>query len=178
MRLSLTFVIVVGFVDAIALTFVMTASVHFMVLPDQPGDVLTLYPPPSLYSRSTQREVDGSYVIRSSPVKLPLIHDAFCVVVFVMSQYPSALMFAVDVVMYELGRRELFTLQDHRPVRNIILEKSGFGLMGMGVLSTCGKAAVNDRAAKAKAHRGMRNNDISPTAFYGHAQVVPNIYGS
>ena len=111
---------------------------------------------------SIQREVDGSYVIRSSPVKLLLIHDAVCVVVFVMSQYPSALMLAVDVVTYELGRRELFVLQDHEPVRNIILEKSGFGVMGIGVLSTCEKAAVDDRAAKAKAHRGTRKKDISP----------------
>lgn len=115
--------------------------------------------------------------MRSSPVKLLLIHDAFCVVVFVISQYPSELMFAVDVVTYELGRRALFVLQDHRPVRNIILEKSGFGVMGIGVLSTCDKAPVDDRTAKAKAHRGMRKNDINPTAFYGHAKVVPNVYG-
>lgn len=115
--------------------------------------------------------------MRSSPVKLLLIHGAFCVVVFVMSQYPSVPMFAVDVVRYELGRRELFVLQDHRPVRNIILEKSGLGVLGIGVLSTCDRAAVDDRTAKAKAHRATRKNDISPTAFYGHAAVVLNVYG-
>jgi hypothetical protein len=39
---SLTFVIVVGFVAAVALDLVMTWSVHTIVFPDQPGDVLTL----------------------------------------------------------------------------------------------------------------------------------------
>jgi hypothetical protein len=39
---SLTFVIVVGFVEAVALVFVMTMSVQTMLFPDHPGDVLTL----------------------------------------------------------------------------------------------------------------------------------------
>jgi len=38
----LTFVMIVGLVEAVALTFVITASVQVMVLPFQPGDVLTL----------------------------------------------------------------------------------------------------------------------------------------
>lgn len=38
----LTFVIVVGFVEAVAFVLVITMSVHVMVLPFQPGDVLTL----------------------------------------------------------------------------------------------------------------------------------------
>ena len=38
----LTFVMMVGLVEAVALTFVITASVQVMVLPFQPGEVLTL----------------------------------------------------------------------------------------------------------------------------------------
>lgn len=41
-RVPLTFVIVVGFVLAVAFVFVMTMSVHTIVFPVQPGDVLTL----------------------------------------------------------------------------------------------------------------------------------------
>jgi hypothetical protein len=42
---SLSFVIVVGLVLAVAFVLVITASVHVIELPFQPGDVLTLYPP-------------------------------------------------------------------------------------------------------------------------------------
>ena len=38
----LTFVMMVGLVEAVALTFVITASVQVMLLPFQPEEVLTL----------------------------------------------------------------------------------------------------------------------------------------
>lgn len=41
-RALLTLVIVVGFVLAVAFVFVMTMSVHVMLLPFQPREVLTL----------------------------------------------------------------------------------------------------------------------------------------
>jgi hypothetical protein len=48
---------------------------------------------------------------------------------------------AVDVVLNGAGRRELFTLHVQFPVKNCIWEKSGFGVIGIGVDSIVGFCA-------------------------------------
>jgi len=104
--------------------------------------------------------------MRSSPVRFPLLHGVFFVTAFVTSQYPSGLIFAVDVVWNALGRRELLLEQLQLPVRNIILEKSGFGVTGIGVLSTCENAALEENRTTVRAYTDARSNDIIIPAFY------------
>jgi hypothetical protein len=92
---------------------------------------------------------------------LPLIHEVLGVVVCVINQYPSLLIRPVDVVRNAAGRRELFTEHDHVPVRNCIFEKSGFGFMGIGVVSILGAWAsatpnVRRRAPVRTAHLNNR----------------------
>lgn len=93
-------------------------------------------------------------------MRFALIHAVLCVVEFVISQYPSGLILAVDVVMNAAGRRELLLLHVHDPVKNIIFEKSGFGVIGIGVLSTCENAALADNKTIVTAHSDARSNDI------------------
>jgi hypothetical protein len=94
-------------------------------------------------------------VVRSAE----LVHDIFGLELSVSNQYPSVLIRAFELTGNARGRRELFTEQAHRPVKNCILEKSGFGFIGIGVVSTDGPAnAVAEKRASTPVTKAALKN--------------------